>query len=212
MRSKKVELIIIILFLLIIGVIVNIFNTNALDLFRKDINEIGAKVKNVGANETNQEIALEIGDIAVTSRDFKTVGAMLKTEDENKITDYIVERVLIRKKAGEQGITVTDTEVNEYIQEIKDFINSNKDAKDKFNIYLESLGYSEEDFWSSESTLEQYKNMLIEGKYRYSLRKEFMNKYKDKSINEIEELVNEEIKKLIEAEKEKVQIKKHYNK
>ena len=212
MKSKKVKLIITILFLLIIGVTVNAFNIDAFDLFKKDINEIGTKVKNVEANETNQEIALEIGDVAVTSQHFKTVGAMLKTEDENKITDYIVERVLIRKKAEERGITVTDTEVNEYIQEIKDFINSNKDARDKFNIYLESLGYSEEDFWSSESTLEQYKNMLIEGKCRYSLRKEFMNKYKDKSINEIEELVNEEIKELIEAEKEKVQIKKHYNK
>lgn len=209
MRAKSAKYIILVV-LLLIGTAVSASIIDSIDFYKKELNDIGSKVKNINSDEANKKIVLEIGDELISLKNFKTVGVMLKTEDKNVIADYIIERILIRKMAGEKGVTVTDEEVKEYMQETRDFINSNGDTKAKFNVYLESFEYNEEGFWTSESTFDQYKNMLIEGEFRGLLRKEFMNKYKDKAINEIEQLVTEEIKGLIEARKQNTQIEKHF--
>jgi hypothetical protein len=211
MKSRNIKIIAIFLILLV-GATVSASNIDTLDLFKKDLNEVGLEIRNIKDDETNKKTVMEVGDTKISLQNFKTVGAMLKTDDENKINDYIVERVLIRKIAKERGITTTDKEIKKYIQELREFINSNEEARKKFNVYLSNLGYSEEEFWSSESTFEQYKNMLIEGKYRGLLREKYMSKYNDKAVNEIEKLVTEEVKKSIEVEKGKVQIRKHSNK
>ncbi|WP_427339899.1 SurA N-terminal domain-containing protein [Caloranaerobacter sp. DY30410] len=210
MRLKNVKFIII-LCLLVLGVAVGASKINSFDIFKKELKEIDSKVKDIEKDKTSRDVVLEIGDEAITLQRFKTVGAMLKTEDKNKITDFIVKHVLIKKLAREKGITVSDDEVKEYIQQIRTFIDSNDKAKEKFNVFLESFGFTEEEFWSSDKTFEIYRSALLEGKYRKTFREEFRNKYKDKTLKEIERLVDKKIDELIKAEKEKIKVKMYFN-
>ncbi|WP_197051402.1 SurA N-terminal domain-containing protein [Caloranaerobacter azorensis] len=209
---KFITIITIVLSLLLLGVAVGASKIDSLDIFKKELKEIGTKVKDIEQDKTSRDVVLEIGDEAITLQRFKTVGAMLKTEDKNKITDFIVKHVLIKKLAREKGITVSDNEVKEYIQQIRTFIDNNDKAKEKFNVFLESFGFTEEEFWSSDRTFEIYKSALLEGKYREIFREEFRNKCKDKTSGEIERLVEKRIDELIKHEKEKIKVKMYFDK
>jgi hypothetical protein len=211
MKFKYIKFVTIVLVLLILGIAVNASNISDLDMLKKELKEIGLKVNYIKKDETSERVVLEVGNELITLQRFNTIGAILKTEDKDKITDFVVKHVLIRKIAREKGITVSDNEVQEYMQQLRTFINNNSKAKEKFNIFLKSFGFTDEEFWSSDETFIIYKSALLEGKYRGILRKEFIDKYKDKTINEIEKLVDNKLDELIKVEKEKIKIKKYFN-
>ncbi|WP_026894960.1 SurA N-terminal domain-containing protein [Clostridiisalibacter paucivorans] len=214
MKLIKSKLFFVFLVLLTIGITVSASNISELDLFKKEIHKIGSEVRNINKNARSKDISekviLEIGDEKIALEQFETVGAGLKTKDKNKIADFIIRGTLLNKIAQDNGIIVSDSDIKNYMQELKSFIENNANAKERFDIYLESFGFTEKEFWNNEKTFDQYRSALLQGKYRSYLRKYFTNKYKNKTLNEINELVNKRIETLIEIEKKNIKIKKHF--
>ena len=97
---------------------------------------------------------------------------------------YVEEREALYQQAIEAGYTVTDKEVYDYLEELKQFINQSENKEDAMAI-IEQFD-SEEDYWNYE--FEVYKKDLPIQKYMAAKEKEFKEVAPQaKSINEIEE-------------------------
>ncbi|MTI67375.1 MAG: hypothetical protein FH753_12380 [Firmicutes bacterium] len=109
----------------------------------------------------------------------------------------------------EKGIKVSDIEVNNYINTIKKTITENEKSKEDFNVYLTSLGVSEDEFWNSKKTIKAYRNALMIGKYKGLYRVTIKEKYPNKSHSQIEKLVKKKINEQIAIKRKKIKIKKY---
>lgn len=97
---------------------------------------------------------------------------------------YVEEREALYQQAIEAGYTVTDKEVYNYLEELKQFINQSENKEDAMAIIQQFD--SEEDYWNYE--FEVYKKDLPIQKYMAAKEKEFKEVAPQaKSINEIEE-------------------------
>ena len=97
---------------------------------------------------------------------------------------YVEEREALYQQAIEAGYTVTDKEVYDYLEELKQFINQSENKEDAMAI-IEQFD-SEEDYWNYE--FEVYKKDLQIQKYMAAKEKEFKEVAPQaKSINEVEE-------------------------
>ena len=104
-------------------------------------------------------------------------GTALISDDEGKTVDVILQAI-------EAGYTVTDKEVYDYLEELKQFINQSENKEDAMAI-IEQFD-SEEDYWTYD--FEVYKKDLPIQKYMAAKEKEFKEVAPQaKSINEIEE-------------------------
>lgn len=110
-------------------------------------------------------------------------GVITNKEVEQAIL-YVEEREALYQQAIEAGYTVTDKEVYDYLEELKQFINQSENKEDAMAIIQQFD--SEEDYWNYE--FEVYKKDLPIQKYMAAKEKEFKEVAPQaKSINEIEE-------------------------
>ena len=97
---------------------------------------------------------------------------------------YVEEREALYQQAIEAGYTVTDKEVYDYLDELKQFIDQSENKEDAMAIIQQFD--SEEDYWNYE--FEVYKKNLPIQKYMAAKETEFKEVMpQSKSINEVEE-------------------------
>ncbi|MBE0447030.1 MAG: hypothetical protein IBX64_02825 [Actinobacteria bacterium] len=93
------------------------------------------------------------------------------------------------KEAKNRGIKVTDSEVKDFIKKMRASMAQMPDEeKQFFNDYLQGLGMSEDEFWSSKEVFNGYKKGLYIGR----LREQFM---KDANTSEEIRKANSEFEK-----------------
>ena len=115
---------------------------------------------------------------------FYTTFGMNQEDARKQAVLYVEEREALYQQAIEAGYTVTDKEVYDYLEELKQFINQSENKEDAMAI-IEQFD-SEEDYWNYE--FEVYKKDLPIQKYMAAKEKEFKEVAPQaKSINEIEE-------------------------
>ena len=115
---------------------------------------------------------------------FYTTFGMNQEDARKQAVLYVEEREALYQQAIEAGYTVTDQEVYDYLEELKQFINQSENKEDAMAI-IEQFD-SEEDYWNYE--FEVYKKDLPIQKYMAAKEKEFKEVAPQaKSINEIEE-------------------------
>jgi len=179
--------------------------------FKNSISQIGKQIQDIRKQNAKGNAFLEIGDETVTEERFKILGVTLQTDDNQKIEDFIVRNHIIRQLAKEKNINVTKSQVEEYMNELKEMIEKNDNVREKFNDYLEAFGFSYDEYWENEDVILAYNSALLIGNYRASLRDEFTGKNMiNQDFNEIEKKVDKEIENIIEKEKNKIKIKRNY--
>lgn len=113
---------------------------------------------------------ITISDIEKATQFYITAG-----NDENtarqKAVEYMLQRDALYQKAIDSGYTVTDTEVTEYLNNLKSTLDT---ANNKEDVYaLINQFNSEEDYWDYQFQIYQI-NLPIE-KYVQALKEEFYN-------------------------------------
>ena len=98
--------------------------------------------------------------------------------------EYVKEREALYQEAIDNGYSVTDEEVWDYIEELKEIINSADNKEDALAIMNQFD--SEEDYWNYEFSVYQ-KNLPIQN-YVHDIEQMFMQRstYADKGPNDIE--------------------------
>lgn len=97
-------------------------------------------------------------------------------DDDISVSEQIksvVEQEVVVRKAKEEGVTVSDDEVQAFIDEQ---LQTYRDCKDdeiaqEFYQMLDALGVTDEEFFAM--FFEQYRNLMIEGKYRNLLTEKY---------------------------------------
>ena len=150
---------------------------------------VGARLKLIDENG-NEMIYARGKNGVITNKEVEQAIAFYDTfgmsaeEARKQAILYVEEREALYQQAIEAGYTVTDKEVYDYLEELKQFINQSENKEDAMAI-IEQFD-SEEDYWNYE--FEVYKKDLPIQKYMAAKEKEFKEVAPQaKSINEIEE-------------------------
>lgn len=175
-RKKKIFPIILLSAVLLISAIISYAaaSGNNIDLMEK----LGQIFKNDAENNPTEGIYARgnSGGIITTSDYEKaTEFYIIAGNDENtareKAEEYLLQRDALYQKAIESGCTVTDAEVTEYLDELKNTFDT---ASNKEDVYaLINQFDSEEDYWDYQFKICQI-NLPIE-KYVQALKEDFYN-------------------------------------
>ena len=138
----------------------------------------------------NIDVYAEGERTCITNNDIEQVQKfyMLSGMDEQiareTAVQYVKEREALYQEAVDNGYSVTDEEVWDYIEELKEIINSADNKEDALAIMNQFD--SEEDYWNYEFSVYQ-KNLPIQN-YVHDIEQMFMQRstYTDKGPNDIE--------------------------
>ena len=144
----------------------------------------GNLLKQYANDENGNEMIYARGKNGVITNKEVEQAMMFYTTFGMNQEDARKQAVLYVEQAIEAGYTVTDKEVYDYLEELKQFINQSENKEDAMAIIQQFD--SEEDYWNYE--FEVYKKDLPIQKYMAAKEKEFKEVAPQaKSINEIEE-------------------------
>ena len=172
---------------------------------------IGGTFHEKESNKYSNSIVLEIGEDKISRKQFDAAGKSLRTNDLEIIENYLINETVKREICKENSIDVSSEEVMEYINKLEKIPNVGIQVRLEFDEHLHSIEISEEEFWSSQGTINSIKNMIIVGKYKGLLRAEFLHSFPDKQGKEIEEMVKEEFKNQIELKRQEVEVIRNYD-
>lgn len=117
-------------------------------------------------------------DIAQKAENVADVFDMSVSEAEKQITKNSVEKKALYLAAEEAGITVSEQDVTDEIENIKEALASDPEWKKKLNAQIAGMEMDEEEYWNF--LRPQYKSNMIVNKY---LNKMYEEKCKEEKID-----------------------------
>jgi len=128
-----------------------------------------------------KDITIYTDELNKIAEKHKISDPTLSDEDATKRAfDYLVRRDSLYQAAVDKGYTVTDKEVQEYVNKQ---IESTKKARESggtsdFDVFLKGVGMTEEEYWQSQYDV--LKKELVTTKYLEPIRSDFLANSKDK--------------------------------
>ncbi|MCM3130371.1 SurA N-terminal domain-containing protein [Paenibacillus provencensis] len=189
-------------------------NSNS-ELISQSFDEMKVTIDKIGAVQ-NQNLAsfdtlkVDVEDFVFYKANAQLVAELKNTEvpSDQSLIDNMLKDKLTAYEAIQQGITVSDEEVQKEIDFQRDVFENQmdlsspevQDVYDMMKNRIRIIGLSEEEFWKADFVKQGYKEALLEGKLMNSLRgddrtfetiedfqkykEELLTKYKDKiSLN-----------------------------
>lgn len=189
-------------------------NSNS-ELISQSFDEMKVTIDKIGAVQ-NQNLAsfdtlkVDVEDFVFYKANAQLVAELKNTEvpSDQSLIDNMLKDKLTAYEAIQQGITVSDEEVQKEIDFQRDVFENQmdlsspevQDVYDMMKNRIRITGLSEEEFWKADFVKQGYKEALLEGKLMNSLRgddrtfetiedfqkykEELLTKYKDKiSLN-----------------------------
>jgi len=214
MVKKRVRLLMIlsIVTLLIFGIAAQAKEKQDVDGFFNNIKKVR---KELESSNTKSDIVLEIGEKKITRKDFELTKAArqnIKEETEETVKEKIIKNEILKIIAKDKGIKAEKKEVLSYIDFVKESFNENEESKAMLNNYFETYGFDKNTFWTGEIAYGLYENYIVQSKLRKTILNEKISEdesIKQLSNKEINEIIEQEIEKLIEDKKDEVEIKRY---
>lgn len=165
-----------------------------------------AKISKDILEKTGEYDPLNVDEDAIDVKAGKMADALGKDKEQLKkdITDNSEQTKALYMAAKDYGITVSEAETDEALNELKNILHSSEDGQKQLDAVLAGLGMSEEEYW--EASRVQYETNIYINKYLDARCEEILQD-KDKegitadSIDErnelVEKITKEAVKKYI---------------
>lgn len=184
--NKRIFIKFLIMFLLIIGVncyaytrqaVTKSTTENADNYSYEEMHALGHELSSLKSN--NIYIDNIINEDMINEK-VEAICGSIKGMDAPKLKETIIDNVTKEQAlylaACDSHITVTNEEVTEFINKIRETIDNNKESKEELFVFLEGYGMSEDAYW--ESLKNTYTRKLIIFKY---INNYYVNKYLEKN-------------------------------
>ncbi|SNT22928.1 hypothetical protein SAMN05446037_105718 [Anaerovirgula multivorans] len=163
--------------------------------------------------KADDSYVLEIGERKITKAEYELMKIQLDTQDEKRVDEFLIKRVLEKKVAKDKGIEVDENEVLDYINFVREHYNKDAEIRKMADDYFEAYGFDKDSFWTSEEAYAMYHDFILLGELRGSIMSEVMAENEAELENltyeEIQDLADEKLDKLVDNAKSKIKIKKH---
>lgn len=176
--------------------------------------DFGQNVKSI-IDKNDVTIVATIDDFKITMKQFEAYKLTINSSkdgqkmlSDKEILDMLIDRELFYKEALNNGVSVSDSVVDETIKSQKELLANNEHEYNQVKDYIAGFGITEEQYW--ENAKPAYKKALICGQYKKILKKAYAEKNKIKDQNELNNQFEEYYKNNIKVLKSKCKIE-YYN-
>lgn len=168
----------------------------------------GQKLKSI-YDKNDETIVAIIDDTKITMKQFEAYKYTLndskqKMFSDREILDMLIDKELFYKEALNNGVSVSDSVVDETIKSQKELITKNEHEYNQIKDYIAGLGITEEQYWENSKT--GYKRALICGQYKKILKKAYAEKNNIKDQNELNKQFEEYYKSYIKELKSRSKV------
>lgn len=173
------------------------------------IGELRDRSKNTLQSD-RKSIAVEINGNQITQERLDLNKAMSPGKSIGDIENFFIERYSLIEAAKDRGLTVKDEEVKEFIKITKETTYSDPQFLEYFKQFVDAMGYSSEpEYWSDEMIVKMYSELLLLEKLTESIYNDVLLKSDDAPSQNIHNLYNEEIERLIDEYSKQIKIIRH---
>ncbi len=162
-----------------VGIARNYYTSSSSDVKEREVYQMAKKEKDrldqQGAYDPKAPIDKD--QIKKKAENVADMYDMSVKDAEKTITKNTIEKKALYLAAEDAGITVTDQEVTEEIERIKETFVSDSEGQKELKAQIAGMGMEEDEYW--ESLRPQYKSNMIANKY---LRKMYEKKGKEEGI------------------------------
>lgn len=173
---------------------------------------VGQQIKELKNND-NASVIAKVGDYNITKGYFDRYKALNSVGNsmppDSALLDKLIENEVIKEQALKEGISVSDEEVNNAIEQQKQAFANDSKSSEFLKNYIQGLGISEDQYW--ENMKPGIKNALIRGKYLNKNMELFKKDNPDINANEFTAKFNEFYKNKINDLKNSYKIEKYTN-
>ncbi len=177
------------------------------------VKQIGNKLINLRSeskNNDNVKVIAKINNEEITEKKVKSIGALINSNDYGKIIDFIGKSIATVEVAEDLGVTVTDEEAFEYMNDCKNDLYKDEESTKITDEFISSLVFEKDEYWNSEDTFSTYKKALIKAKLKQVVKEQLRKDSPNISINELAKKTTDRINELINKKKSELSIERYY--
>ena len=130
----------------------------------------GQSVINAGPVESSENIVAYI-DGEPFYYDYAQQAAQSRNISEEQLIEYVVKEELLYREAQKNGITVSSTELAEYIASLQDAVANDSDTYNSLLSYCQGANITVDEYW--ELAYPVYEQIMVIAKYQDSLYQEY---------------------------------------
>lgn len=175
---------------------------------KSKMKSVGQQQKDIYAAANANDSVATVDGIPITKKAFDTFKVMYSNSDQKptdkEVLDMIVERQLLHKQAEKEGITISDEQLNNAIEKMKQDLHNDTQSYSDFKDYIAGLNITEEQYWEQSKPV--YKKALAVGQLKSRLKQQYEAEHKSEDAQVVEKNFGEFYKSYVSDLKQKVKI------